>query len=63
MLDPALQESLVETVLEAGQPEAVGRRLMAWLTQMSQGSLAKEEDARFLKAVCEELDLEDEDAD
>ena len=63
MLDPALEQALVETVREAGQPEAVGRRLTAWLREMSQGSFLKEEDGRFLMAVCEELDLEDDDAD
>lgn len=63
MLDRALEESLTETVREAGQPEAVARRLTAWLTQMSQRTLVKEDDARFLKAVCDEVDLEGEDAD
>ena len=62
-LDPALEEALAETLREAGQPEAVARRLTAWLRQMSQGPLVKEDDARFLKAVCDELALEDGDAD
>ncbi|MDE0039071.1 MAG: hypothetical protein OXU77_16195 [Gammaproteobacteria bacterium] len=63
MLDGALEESLTETVREAGQPETVARRLTAWLRQMSQGPLAKEDDARFLMAVCDVLELEDDDAD
>lgn len=63
MLDRALEEALAETVREAGQPEAVVRRLTAWLRQMSQGALVKEEDVIFLMAVCDELDVEDEDAD
>ena len=63
MLDRALEESLRETVREAGQPERVARRLTAWLTEMSKGSLAKEDDDRFLRAVCDEVYLEDEDAD
>lgn len=63
MLDPALEESLAETVREAGQPEAVARRLTAWLRQMGQGSLVEEDEARFLTAVFDVLELEDEDAD
>ena len=63
MLDRALEESLLEAVLEARQPESVARRLMAWLTQMSQGESATEDDARFLAAVCDELDLGDNNAD
>ena len=63
MLDRALEESLKEAVREAGQPDTVARRLTAWLTEMSKSSLVKEDDARFLKAVCDEVDLEDEDAD
>lgn len=63
MLDGALEQALKETVREAGQPETVARRLAAWLTQMSQGSLVKEDDARFLQGVCDVLELEDDDAD
>ena len=62
-LDEALEEALTETVRDGGQPETVARRLTAWLRQMSLGPLVKEDDARFLKAVCDELALEDEDAD
>ena len=63
MLDRALQEALEEAVREAGQPETVARRLTAWLRQMSEGALAKEDDARFLTAACDELDLGVDDAD
>ncbi|MYE25506.1 MAG: hypothetical protein F4Y01_16470 [Gammaproteobacteria bacterium] len=63
MLDPALEESLAETIKEAGQPETVARRLTAWLRRMAQGSPVEEDEARFLTAVFEVLDLEDEDAD
>ncbi|MDE0242545.1 MAG: hypothetical protein OXQ84_20515 [bacterium] len=63
MLDEALEESLTETVREAGQPETVARRLTAWLKQMSERALAKEDDARFLQGVCDVLELEDDDAD
>ena len=45
-----------------GSRRALPRRLTAWLRQMSQGPLVKEDDARFLKAVCDELDLEAGDA-
>ena len=62
MLDRALEDALEEVVREAGQPETVARRLRAWLRQLSEGSLAKEEDVRFLTAACDELDLEPEDA-
>ena len=63
MLDRTLEEALVESVREAGQPETVARRLTAWLRQTSQGELAEEDEARFLLAVCEELDLGGKDAD
>lgn len=63
MLDSALEEALAVTVKEAGQPETVARRLTAWLRRMSQGSSAKEDDARFLMSVCEELNLGRKDAD
>ncbi len=62
-IDQALDEAVAETVRDMGQPEAVARRLTAWLREMSQGPLAKEEGARFLNAVCRELELEAEDAD
>ena len=62
-IDEALEEALTETVRDAGQPEAVARRLTAWLRQMSQGPLAKEDEARFLDGVCDELELEADDAD
>lgn len=63
MLDSALEEALAVTVKEAGQPETVARRLTAWLRRMSQGASAKEDDARFLMSVCEELNLGRKDAD
>ncbi len=62
-IDEALEQALTETVRDRGQPEAVARRLTAWLRQMSQAPLTKEEEARFLNAVCDELKLEAEDAD
>ena len=62
-IDKALEDALVETVNKSGQPEAVARRITAWLRQMSQGSLSKEDDARFLQAVCDELRLEDDSED
>ena len=62
-IDEALEEALTETVQDAGQPEAVARRLTAWLRQMSKGPLVKEDDARFLNAVCDELEMEAVDAD
>lgn len=58
MLDKALEEAIIEAVITSGQPDAVARRITAWLRQMSQGPLVKEDDARFLIEVCNELDLE-----
>ena len=63
MLDPALDEGLAKSVREAGQSETVARRLAAWLHQMSGGVLSKEDEARFLLAVCGELDLGPDNAD
>ena len=63
MLDRALEASLSETVLKAGQPETVARRLTAWLRAMSKGSLSREDHTGFLDAVRHEVDLEDEHAD
>lgn len=62
MLDPALEEALARSVREAGQPETVARRLAAWLRQISEGALSKEDEARFLLGVCGELDLGADDA-
>ena len=63
MLDPALEEALAAVVREAGQPATVARRLIAWLTRMSEGELVQEDHAVFLSEVCSEIELGGEDAD
>ena len=63
MLDPVLDSVLEEIVREAGQPGNVARRLRAWLVAMSEDFETKDDETRYLKSVCESLDLEDEDAD
>ena len=62
-LDKALEEALEEVVCEAGQPETVARRLIAWLREMSTGEMTKEDSARRLKAARETLDLGSNHAD
>lgn len=63
MLDNALVEALFDVVSEAGQPKSVARRLMAWLTRMSEGELPPEDHERFLKDVCDAICLEEGDED
>ena len=63
MLDKALVEALGEVVSEAGQPKSVARRLMAWLTRMSEGELPREDHERFLKDVCNAIVMETGDED
>ncbi len=62
-IDKALEDALEDTIRNSGQPETVARRIIAWVRQMSQGSLVKEDDARFLKAICDELRLEGDSED
>lgn len=50
-LDPAMEEALKEAVKEAGQPEAVGKRLVAWLTHLSEGQVSREGSAKFYEEL------------
>lgn len=63
MVDKALLEALDEVVEEAGQPQAVARRVKAWLTRMGEGEISWDEKELFLKNVCNELVTEARDAD
>ncbi len=59
MIDNALVQAVEDAVKDAGQPQNVARRLTAWLTQMSEGELSRDENAIFLLEACNELLLED----
>lgn len=59
MLDDALVEAMGEVAREMGQPSAVSQRLLAWLTQLSEGGLAREDEAQFLENVRSALVLRD----
>lgn len=50
-LDPALIEAVKEAAGEAGHPESLAKRLLAWLTQRSDGELSRESDAQFYADV------------
>ena len=63
MLDKTLMESIAEVVAEEGQPVSVANRLIAWLTEMSNAELGRDDNSRFLgnvlQAIVEEDDYED----
>lgn len=63
MLDPALVEAINEVVAEERQPKSVALRLTAWLTQMSEGDLSRDEHTQFLDNVREAISVEVGDAD
>ena len=47
-LDDEVIRALNETVKETGQPEAVVRRLVAWLEKMSEGDVTSSDMETFL---------------
>ena len=57
MLDRALVDSLFAVVSEANQPQGVAKRLIAWLTRMSQEELPLGDHERFLVEVCNVLSM------
>ncbi|WP_334162679.1 CxC ATPase DNA modification system associated small protein [Phenylobacterium sp.] len=63
MLDPALVEAISDVVAEEQQPKSVALRLTAWLTQMSEGDLTRDENTQFLENVREVIAVEVGDAD
>ena len=63
MLDKALEEAMTMIVREARQPDAVAKRLTAWLMEMSKRQLEDEDTSWFLENVCNALELEVDDAD
>jgi hypothetical protein len=60
-LDPALIEAVKEASSEAGHPDSLAKRLLAWLTRMSDGELSREADAQFYADVRKALEPEGED--
>jgi hypothetical protein len=50
-LDPALSDAVRQAASEAGHSEAVAKRLLAWLTQLSDGDLPREANAQFYDKV------------
>ncbi|MBV2149038.1 hypothetical protein KRZ98_12185 [Sphingobium sp. AS12] len=50
-LDPALAGALKAAANEAGQPDAVANRLLAWLTHMSDSELSRDARGQFYDAV------------
>ena len=62
MLDTALAHAITEITADFGQPRSVAQRLLAWLKQMSEAELTKDENTQFLANVCNAL-LVEEDAD
>lgn len=63
MLDIALREAIQEVVAEAGQPEAVSKRLIAWLTHLGAGDVGRDENNTFLGNVRDALVLGELDED
>jgi hypothetical protein len=58
-LDPALADALRAATAEAGQPEGVAKRLIAWLTHMSDGELSRETHAQLYDETRQTLKLEE----
>lgn len=54
-LDPALAGALKTAAKEAGQPDAVANRLLAWLTQMSDNELSRDARGQFYDEVRQAL--------
>lgn len=52
-LDPAMEKALRTAADEVGQPAAVAARLVAWLTQLSDGQVSREGSARFYEELME----------
>ena len=52
---PILLESIRQAVKAAGQPEAVARRLEAWLNALSSGSEAPDADNASTRSRIEEV--------
>ncbi|MCL6250088.1 hypothetical protein M3P36_03355 [Altererythrobacter sp. KTW20L] len=50
-LDPALAGALKAAAKEAGQPDAVANRLLAWLTNMSDSELSRDARGQFYDDV------------
>ena len=50
-LDPALESAVLEATEKAGQPRAVGQRLVAWLLALSEGESSEEQDLSFYENV------------
>lgn len=57
-LDPALADALRQAASEAEQPEAVAKRLAAWLARLSDGQLSREASAQFYDEVRQALTIE-----
>ena len=61
MIDKALVDAIANAAAEAGQPESVASRLTAWLREMSETDMAREDNERFLRDVCRALVMEEDD--
>lgn len=57
-IDPALSDALRQAASEAQQPEAVAKRVIAWLTQLSDGSLTRDANAKFYEEVRQVIAVE-----
>jgi hypothetical protein len=63
-LDPALSDAIAEAARTSGQPQAVARRLLAWLARLSDGELSRGANAEFYESTREVIllkEAEDED--
>lgn len=59
-LDPALIQGVTEAASEAGHPPSLAKRLLAWLTHLSDGDLSRESNAQFYADVRKTLEPEGE---
>jgi hypothetical protein len=62
-LDAALSEAIRTATRNARQGDAVAKRLLAWLTRLSEDELSREANAQFYDELRQSLTLEDGHAD
>jgi len=59
-LEPELENAVHQVVAENGQPEAVAKRMIAWLEEMSKTDIGKEDQNIFFDDVKEALVVKSE---
>lgn len=61
-INDELRQAVEKAVRESHQPASLSQRLMAWLTDMGQRELSKQEQSRHLVNVRSAIELSDPEA-